>query len=109
MFPSNVQSIESLKRILADESSSLFSKLVAQYLLENGLTQGQFATAVDLERSYVSRIMNGSRTPKSDRIPKIAEFLGIDEEELVLVLAGYDPLVYRKRVLQQAEQRTSDT
>lgn len=47
---------------------------------EKGLTQANLALLLDITQIYISQFETGGLVPSKNRIKKIAEILGLDEE-----------------------------
>lgn len=71
-----------------------------------GLTQKELASQLDVSQSYVNKIENAKLPfgdfPSEKFIHKLADELGADEDELLL-LADKVPASIRQRVLQEPE------
>lgn len=71
--------------------------------LQNGLNQRELADEVGIDFTYLSKIETGKMSPPSqDTIRKLAEVLGADLDEL-LVLAGRVPDDVKEVVTQSRE------
>ena len=51
--------------------------------LKKNLSQGDFATALNVDRAYISNIENGRMNPTLSTLEKIANALGITSSELL--------------------------
>lgn len=52
-------------------------KVIKQIRAERGLSQGDLATACDINQAYLSQIENGNKTPSGAMINNIAEQLKV--------------------------------
>lgn len=64
-------------------------------------TKNLFATEVDLHRSTMSRLMNGSRVPNRRHLNKIANGLGIEPQDLLLDHKKFANMYSQKMNLKQ--------
>ena len=69
-------------------SGGTFADFVHGQMRLRDWNQAEFAQAVGVDHSVVSRWRNGERTPSPAMVQHIAQTLGVDEDDL-LHLAGY--------------------
>jgi transcriptional regulator with XRE-family HTH domain len=100
---------ENCQRVLASSKSTPIAKRIAKHLLENRVSQTEFADQLGVDPGFVSRIMSGTRHFGPRQIPQLAFLLREREEDVALLLAGYDPVAYREQILHEAEQPMSNT
>jgi transcriptional regulator with XRE-family HTH domain len=50
---------------------------------EKGITQGDIARALEMDKSFVSNIENGKTNPTLATITKLAKALGVSSDELL--------------------------
>ena len=60
-----------------------FGKTVKKIRLEKEMSQGDLATALSVDRAYISNIENGRMNPTLSTLEKIANALGISSSELL--------------------------
>ena len=63
----------------------IFGMKVRQARIEANLTRGEFAEGADLSLSYLTEIEKGRKYPRSDKILRMAETLGVDYDTLVSI------------------------
>lgn len=61
----------------------VFSETLTALLRRAGMTQKQLAEKGGFSRGSVSRWVNGSREPRVSALPRIAEALGVDLDEVL--------------------------
>ncbi len=66
-----------------DQLRSCFAQVIARRRIRQGWSQADLAGYCGLERSYVSRLEKGIRTPSLDVIFRFAEAFGISPQTLV--------------------------
>ena len=77
---------------VADRESKAFGSWLAGEIRRNGMNQSEFAAAVGVGTSTVSRWVNG-RIPEATLIERIADILILDYDA-VATKAGYRPRVH---------------
>ena len=65
-----------------------FAEFVQEQMSLRDWNQSEFAQAVGVDHSVVSRWITGDRTPSAALVRHMAQTLGVDEDEL-LQCAGY--------------------
>lgn len=60
-----------------------FADNLRQMLSDRGLTQAELAKRMCVERSYISHLLTGYRTPQLDTLERIARALNCDASELI--------------------------
>lgn len=58
---------------------------VRHHRKQKGMTQEQLALEAGMERSYVSDLERGTRNPSVQALGRLAEALGIEPHELLMV------------------------
>ena len=83
-----------------------FGERIRQLRRDRGTTQRDLAAKVNVEFSYISKIENGrldfGSSPSESLIHRLAEALGADEIELLL-LAERVPEIVKRRILDRPE------
>lgn len=67
---------------MKDEAQKLGENL-KRIRTEKGITQGDIARALEMDKSFVSNIENGKTNPTLATIAKLAKALGVKIEELI--------------------------
>jgi transcriptional regulator with XRE-family HTH domain len=79
-----------------------FAEFVHEQMRLRDWNQSEFAQAVEVDHSVVSRWLTGDRTPSAAMVLHMAQTLGVDEDEL-LQCAGYRQGPPRELSPQQAD------
>lgn len=58
-------------------------KIVQQWMLEHGITQGQLGARLGITQSAVSRLLTGRRRPSIGVLVKLARVTGLPAEDLL--------------------------
>jgi transcriptional regulator with XRE-family HTH domain len=76
-----------------ERSASAFAPTLREYRDRRRLSQSRLAEAAGFDHSYVSRLESGSRTPTREAVLKLAEAMGLSENErdALLASAGFMP------------------
>lgn len=67
---------------MKDEAQKLGENL-KRIRTEKGITQGDIARALEMDKSFVSNIENGKTNPTLMTITKIAKAIGVSTDELL--------------------------
>ena len=67
---------------MKDEAQKLGENL-KRIRTEKGITQGDIARALEIDKSFVSNIENGKTNPTLATIAKIAKAIGVSVDELL--------------------------
>jgi len=65
------------------KKSPYFGEILRAYRFENQLTQEQLSERVDVLRSFISSLENGTRQPSFEMIFRLAKALGITPGKLL--------------------------
>ena len=68
--------------IMKDEAQKLGENL-KRIRTEKGITQGDIARALEVDKSFVSNIENGKTNPTLATIAKLAKAIGVSIDELL--------------------------
>lgn len=83
------------------------NKRIAEFLQklmdENGLSSNQLAREIGLDKSSISRVINGTRNPGLVFCKKLADYAGYPRI-VILVLAGHIELSVERERLKASEQ-----
>ena len=69
----------------SDLVNIIFGMKVRQARIEANLTRGELAAGADLSLSYLTEIEKGRKYPRTDKILRMAETLGVDYDTLVSI------------------------
>jgi transcriptional regulator with XRE-family HTH domain len=69
------------------EKNPYFGEILRAYRLEKQLTQEQLSERVDVLRSFISSLENGTRQPSLQMILKLAAALGVRPGDMINELA----------------------
>lgn len=58
------------------------SRVLLETMERDGLSQRELGEAIGVSQSRISRWINGSEGPQMERIPAIAEVVGLDEQQV---------------------------
>lgn len=64
------------------------------------VSQAKLARMLGWDHSYVSRIEDGTRDVSLMQLAPLAKLLDLDERDVALMIAGYDPALYRQEIEQ---------
>lgn len=67
-----------------------FGEILKKIRIEKGLSQHQLALHADLDRTYISLLERGLRTPTLATLFKISSALGIAPHKIVIQLEEYE-------------------
>jgi len=68
---------------MSKTTAQKFGENMKKIRLEKGMSQGDLATALSVDRAYISNIENGRMNPTLSTLEKIASALGISTSELL--------------------------
>src|SRR3954454_660922 len=80
--------------MISEAATGEFSTLLRAFRERMGLSCNELERAVGVEPSYISRLERGEREPPRRRVVEglaVALQLGLDEQDRLLVSAGYAP------------------
>ncbi|MDV3309864.1 MAG: helix-turn-helix domain-containing protein [Cyclobacteriaceae bacterium] len=63
--------------------AKLFGKVLKDHRKKKGLSQDALATDSDLDRTYISQLERGRRTPSIETLFKIAQALGVTASGMI--------------------------
>ena len=66
-----------------DKISEQLGKNMKRIRAKKGMSQGDIARALEVDRGYISNIENGKKNPTIARIQKLANALGVSADELL--------------------------
>lgn len=66
-----------------DKISEQLGKNMKRIRAKKGMSQGDIARALEVDRGYISNIENGKKNPTIATIQKLANALGISSSELL--------------------------
>lgn len=66
-----------------DKISEQLGKNMKRIRAKRGMSQGDIARALEVDRGYISNIENGKKNPTIATIQKLANALGISSSELL--------------------------
>jgi len=88
-----------------------FAKIIRDEREKQGFFLRQVAAALEIDQATISKFEKGDRKPSKDQVNKIADFYGVDKNELII--AWKSDLLYfdlkdeklSNQILQVAEQK----
>ncbi len=89
----------------APKRETLIGVAIRAWCQRNRISQSRLAERLDVEHTYISRIVSGERTPSRDLAMRIADELGIDHPDMALMLCDIDPASFRQQVEHEARSR----
>ena len=66
-----------------DKISAQLGQNMKRIRAKKGMSQGDIARALDVDRGYISNIENGKKNPTIATIQKLANALGVSADELL--------------------------
>lgn len=66
-----------------DSIAKTFGKVLKEQRKKKGLSQDALATDSDLDRTYISQLERGKRTPSIETLFKIAQALGVTASSMI--------------------------
>ena len=66
-----------------DKISEQLGKNMKRIRAKRGMSQGDIARALEVDRGYISNIENGKKNPTIATIQKLANALGVSADELL--------------------------
>ena len=66
-----------------DKISEQLGKNMKRIRAQKGMSQGDIARALEVDRGYISNIENGKKNPTIATIQKLANALGVSADELL--------------------------
>ncbi|KKS36962.1 MAG: DNA-binding protein [Candidatus Sungbacteria bacterium RIFCSPLOWO2_12_FULL_41_11] len=66
-----------------DKISEQLGKNMKRIRAKKGMSQGDIARALEVDRGYISNIENGKKNPTIATIQKLANALGVSADELL--------------------------
>ena len=66
-----------------DKISKQLGQNMKRIRSKNGMSQGDIARALEVDRGYISNIENGKKNPTIATIQKLANALGVSADELL--------------------------
>ena len=66
-----------------DKISAQFGKNMKRIRAKKGMSQGDIARALEVDRGYISNIESGNKNPTLATVAKIANALGVSPDELL--------------------------
>jgi transcriptional regulator with XRE-family HTH domain len=83
-----------MNHMIGEAAAGEFATLLRAFRERRGLSCNELARAVGVDPSYISRLERGEREPPRRRVVEglaLALQLGLDEQDRLLVSAGYAP------------------
>lgn len=84
MFPIRKHVIIIVGGVKKLRNSKEVAKYIGELLKEKNIKPAQYAKKIGVDRSTISRYLNGTRKISMDDLPKLAEGLGVTSEELLI-------------------------
>jgi len=88
-----------------------FGEIIKSEREKKGLFLRQVASALEVDQALISKFEKGDRKPSKEQVEKIADFLGLDKDELITAWLS-DKIVYTiqgeknaEKALKVAEQK----
>lgn len=86
------------QRVLRDQYARPIAKTLVRHLLRHELSQRQLGERIGCDHSLVSKVITGTRNFGPDTIPALARELEMSQEDVALLITGFDPNEYRQRI-----------
>lgn len=87
--------------VINDPNSTELARLLAGKLHDRRMSLSDFENETHIDHTMASKVLGGTRSFSKQQIPALAKFLEVEPEDVALLIAGFDPEEFRKRITKQ--------